>query len=458
LCGDDGHHDFDKIALSLIFIGNLPQGSVSRQVAAVLVPKGAKLKQHKVQPSKSEDELQSKESLYAKLLRAARFVAEDGVSVADVLRVCLNRVCECTQWPFAHARILSQGNDLVARGPNEVWRVPFLDPQRFRDKALRMNRLRSGADWRMEMVTTASPAVLWDLEHELDHKGQLAARELGLKSALGMPVLAADDIKAVCEFFSSDAIQPDALWEEIFIAIGDALAHAIEMSRSRERLRQMSGRFLTLQDEERRRLAGELHDTTGQNLSMLVLNIELLNRDQFLTPETHAKLGECADLARTSLQEVRTFSYVLHPPMLDDLGVFPALRSFIEGFSERSGIAVDLDLPNRSPRMPRELETTIFRVVQESLSNVRKHSHSSTASVRVTLNPDGVFIKVEDNGSGLPDSKDAEARPAKIGVGISSMQERVKHCGGRLQMHSESTGTQLEVSLPLPQTVRAATA
>jgi signal transduction histidine kinase len=411
-----------------------------------------------MQLSKSEDESQSKESLHAKLLRAARLAAEDAVSVADVLRLCLNRVCDCTQWPFAHARILTQDNDLGAREAQEVWRVPFLDPQRFRDRALRMNRLRSGIDWRLQMVTTARPAVLSNLERDLDHKGQLAARELGLKSALGMPVLAGENIKAVCEFFSCDAIQQDALWEEIFLIMGDALAHAIEMSRSRERIRQMSGRLLTLQDEERRRLARELHDTTAQNLSMLVLNLEILNREQFLTPETHTKLGECAELARTSLQEVRTFSYVLHPPMLDELGVFPALRAFIEGFSERSGIAVDLDLPNRSFRMPRELETTIFRVVQESLSNVRKHAHSSTARVRVTLNSDGVSIEVEDNGSGLPPSNAPELRTAKIGVGISSMQERVKHCGGRFQLHSGSTGTQLEVSLPLPHAARAATA
>ena len=426
----------------------------------VLVPQGAELKHHKMYPSKSEGELQSKESLYAKLLRAAKVAAEDAASVADVLLQCLNRVCECTQWPFAHAHILAQGNgnDIGTGGAKEIWRVPFLDPQRFRDRALRMNRLRSGIDWRMQMVSTARPAVLSDLEHELDHKGQLAARELGLKSALGMPVLAGENIKAICEFFSSDAIQRDVLWEEVLGVIGDGMAHAIEMNRSRERLREMTGRLLTLQDDERRRLARELHDTTGQNLSMLVLNIDLLNREQRLNPETHAKLGECGELARTSLEEVRTFSYVLHPPMLDELGVFPALRAFIEGFSERSGIAVDLDLPNRSFRLPRDLETTIFRVVQESLSNVRKHSHSSKVKVRVALNPQGVLITVEDNGSGLPPSADPELPPAKIGVGISSMQERVKHCGGRFQLHSRSTGTQLEVSLPLPQAARAATA
>lgn len=418
--------------------------------------RGRTVKYRKTNPYKPADEPQSKESLYAKLLRAAKVAAEDAASAADVLRMCLNRVCECTQWPFAHARILTPGSDLTVRGAKEVWRVPFLDPQRFRDRALRMNRLRCGTDWRMQMVSTARPAVLSDLEHELDHKGQVAARELGVKSALGMPILAGENVKAVCEFFSCDAIQQDELWEEVLVVIGDALAHAIEMNRSRECLREMTGRLLTLQDDERRRLARELHDTTGQNLSMLVLNIELLNREGSLSTETHAKLGECGDLARTSLQEVRTLSYVLHPPMLDELGVFPALRAFIEGFSERSGIAVDLDLPNRSLRMPRELETTIFRVIQESLSNVRKHAHSSVARVRVGLNLDEVSISVEDNGSGFP-SANPESRPGKIGVGISSMRERVKHCGGRFQMHSRSTGTQLEVSLPLPQ-ARAATA
>ena len=161
---------------------------------------------------------------------------------------------------------------------------------------------------------------------------------------------------------------------------------------------------------------GELHDTTGQNLSMLVLNIDLLSREQFPGEETRAKLAECRDLARTSLQEVRTFSYVLHPPLLDELGVFSALRTFIQGFAERTGILVDVELPDRSIRIPRELETTIFRVVQESLSNVHKHSHSSTARVRTAVNHDGVFISVEDEGTGFPASAEITELPAKIGV------------------------------------------
>jgi signal transduction histidine kinase len=220
----------------------------------------------------------------------------------------------------------------------------------------------------------------------------------------------------------------------------------------------MTARLLTLQDDERRRLARELHDTTAQNVSMIIVNIELLYRDQSSSPAARAKLAECAELARRSLQEVRTFSYVLHPPMLEELGVFTALRLFIEGFSERSGISVELDLPDRSVRMPRDLETTIFRVIQEGLSNVSKHSHSSTARVRVSVDSGGIAINVEDDGSGLPTTDEGTSQVPKIGVGIGSMQERVKLWGGRLQLHSRGSGTQLQVNLPLAQAARAATA
>jgi len=268
---------------------------------------------------KPEEELQSKEPIYARLLRTAKAPTEEAASVSDVLLHGLRGVCDCTQWPFAYARILSQDDALDSRGVKEVWHVPFLDPHGFRNKAIRMNRLRSGVDWHLRMVSTARPTLLRDLEHELDLSGQHAARELGLRSALGMPVIAGENIKAVCVFFSGVSIQQDALFEEVFAAVGAALGHFIELQRCQERLREITGRLMTLQDDERRRLARELHDTTGQNLSAIVINIELLGREQSLSPAVRAKLAECADLARGSLQEVRTFSYVLHPPMLEEL-------------------------------------------------------------------------------------------------------------------------------------------
>jgi signal transduction histidine kinase len=412
------------------------------------------VKQHKTDTFRSDEETQSKQPMYVRLLRTAKVTADEAASLADALLLCLRRVCECTRWPFAHARILSQDDALDAHGAKEVWYVPFLDAQAFRDKALRMSHLRSGVDWRARMVSTARPIVLRDLAHELDLKGQHAARELGLRSALGMPVLAGESATAVCEFFSSTPIQHNGLLQEVFAAIGSTLAHAIEAKQARERLREMTGRLLSLQDDERRRLARELHDTTGQNLSMMIVDIDYLGREQLHSTEARAKLAECGELARRSLQEVRTFSYVLHPPLLEELGVFPALRQFVEGFSERSGILVNLDLPHDSTRMPLDVETTIFRVVQESLSNVSKHSHATKATVRISLAPTEIAITVEDNGLGLPPVID-NSNPTKIGVGIGSMRERVRQCGGHLQLHSQGVGTQLQVSLPLHQTKAA---
>src|SRR6266481_67463 len=348
------------------------------------------MKLQKTHGYKSQEEPQTKQPIYTKLLRTAKVTAEEAATLPDALLLCLRRVCESTRWPFAHARILSQEDALDAHGAKEVWYVPFLDAQTFRDKALGMSHLRSGIDWRARVVSTGKPIVLCDLAHELDLKGQRAARDLGLRSALAMPVLAGESATAICEFFSSTFIHEDELLQEVFAAIGTTLAHAIEAKQYRARLHEMTARLLSLQDDERRRFARELHDTTGQNLSMLALNIDLLTRGQFTAEDRQAKLNECGDLARASLQEVRTFSYTLHPPLLEELGVFSALRTFIEGFAERSGILIDLELPDRSVRVPPDLETTIFRVVQESLSNVHKHSHSPTARVCVTVGPDGV--------------------------------------------------------------------
>jgi signal transduction histidine kinase len=421
-------------------------------VVVLSVPEsGLNLKFRKTHHGISEAEPNSSQSLYAKLLNVAKVAAGDATNTADLLRSCLNNICQCTDWPFAHARVFTIDKDLDAPSSDEVWRVPFLNPRQFREQVLRMNRLRSGNDWRLRMLRTGNPAVLCNLEEDLDQKGRFAARELGLKSAIGMPVLGSANTKAICEFFTVETINHHALWEEVFSVIANVLSHSIELNTSRKRLREMTRKLLTLQDDERRSLARELHDTTAQNLSMLILNIELLRRQLSLAPETHAKLAECGQLAHTSLQEVRTFSYVLHPPILDELGVFPALRTFIHGFASRTGIAVDFDLPDSPLRMPRDLETTIYRVVQESLSNVRRHSHSSTATVRVSLQQESVSINVEDNGSGLAPSVNPESPATAVGVGISSMRERVQHCGGRFQLHSGTTGTQLQVHLPLPQ-------
>jgi signal transduction histidine kinase len=284
-------------------------------------------------------------------------------------------------------------------------------------------------------------------------------REFGLWSSIEIPVQVGDEILAVCEFFSSEAITNDILWMEVMASVAAAVGRIIERSRSEQALQTMQTNLLNIQDDERHRLARELHDTTGQNMSLIIMDLDLISMEAgALRPSARAKLSECAALAHQSLQEIRTFAYLLHPPMLEELGVISALRIFVEGFSQRSGLHVDLQLPERSIRMPRDLEIAIFRVVQESLTNVHKHSQSPSATIQVRFEAGTVAILVEDEGAGIPKHSEDGSLPAKIGVGIGSMRERVKQCGGQIAISSRAKGTVVEVSLPLPETAKAAMA
>jgi two-component system NarL family sensor kinase len=232
------------------------------------------------------------------------------------------------------------------------------------------------------------------------------------------------------------------------------LAVAVDVTarrRAAQRLAQLSGRLLQLQDEERRRIARELHDTTGQNLGALSINLSMVIAGASrLDPRARETLQECLTLADTSIREIRTMSYLLHPPLLDELGLESALRSYVGGYSERTGIRVDLDLPPGIGRLPQEIEVALFRIVQEGLSNVHRHSGSRTAALRLARNPDHVELELADSGVGLH-SGSLEwnmTSPSRIGVGIAGMRERARQLGGRLTIASSEAGTTLHVVLP----------
>lgn len=219
-----------------------------------------------------------------------------------------------------------------------------------------------------------------------------------------------------------------------------------EQKKAERRLHQLSGRLLRMQDEERRRLARELHDSTAQSLAALAVNLSLLNHHAAnLSEEKRTTLlADGLDLAETIGRELRTHAYLLHPPLLDERGLPAALRWLAEGFSTRSGIAVDLDLSPHLSRLPEQVELTVFRVVQESLSNIHRHAKSPT--VRITLGQKGrmVLLEVRDAGTGLP-----KAPEDCIGVGIAGMRERVAQLGGTLKLETSPAGTTVAALIPL---------
>ena len=396
-----------------------------------------------------------KEDLCARLLRAVALAAGQAESIKGTFELCLRRICDTTGWALAHVRILAQSDSLGERLPTDIWHVASGERSQDIHAAIESDQFRSGPAWQAKIVRTVRPFVLPEVTQQPGFAGIDVTRHFGLRSALGMPVVVSDKLKAVCEFFSQAFVRRDSLWEEVLASVSAAIAGAIERRWFEQALQDLRTKLLNLQDDERRRLARELHDTTGQNISLVIINLDSLEREaEGLAPAARERLAESGELARRSLQEIRTFSYLLHPPLLDELGVIAALRTFVEGFSERSGIHVDLDLPEHPLSIPRDLEITIFRVVQESLSNVLKHSRSSKAKVHLDFGGGRIAIRVQDEGTGLPGGESGPL-PRRIGVGIASMHERVKQCGGQLTLTPRNRGTQLAVTLPIPELAKA---
>ena len=221
-----------------------------------------------------------------------------------------------------------------------------------------------------------------------------------------------------------------------------------------QELRVLSGRLLTIRDEERRRWARELHDSVGQLLVGITMNLSILQRQLDGAGPIDAKfLSESMHLTNEALQEIRTLSYLLHPPMLDEVGLASALRWFASGFSKRSQIEIALEIPDSLGRFPRDLEIAAFRIVQETLTNVHRHSGSSTAKINIWRSTNQLRLKVEDQGKGmiLPAFGKDDRESAILGVGISGIRERVRQLGGQMQIRSGEWGTAVEVVFPLEE-------
>jgi signal transduction histidine kinase len=216
-------------------------------------------------------------------------------------------------------------------------------------------------------------------------------------------------------------------------------------------LHEVSGRILHVQDEERRRLARELHDSTGQNLAGLSMKLKAVELEAMsLSDAARQALTEAMALSQDLSQEIRSVSYLLHPPFLDESGLISAIRWFAEGFPQRTGIQVYLDLPGDMDRLPRDLETTLFRVIQESLTNVWKHSASPTVTIRLERTSTDVKLFVKDVGRGFAQGLlPVSLHLSKLGVGIMGMMERVRQFRGNLKIDSGSWGTTVEVTLPV---------
>jgi len=233
--------------------------------------------------------------------------------------------------------------------------------------------------------------------------------------------------------------------------VGGSLIDITERKKAERDLRELSGRILRIQDDERRRLARELHDSTAQSLAAVMPNLSLVQQSAArLSEKARKALSESLHMTEQCLQEIRTISYLLHPPLLDELGLSAALKWYVDGFAKRSGIGVTLDIPQELGRLPEDIETTVFRVVQEGLTNVYRHSGSPSAAVLVARTTSELSVEIRDGGKGMPaETAGPGSMASQLGIGIAGMRERVAQFNGSLRIQSGERGTVIMATIPL---------
>ena len=248
----------------------------------------------------------------------------------------------------------------------------------------------------------------------------------------------------------------DQLESQVLVRTQELERRNAEVLQQSEQLRRLFKRLLQSQDEERRRIARDLHDSAGQIVTALGMHLASITH-RAVKPEVRKAAQESHEMVQQLSKEIRTVSYLLHPPLLDETGLSEAIRWYMKGLVERSGLKIQLDIPVNFGRLPGDLEVAIFRIVQECLTNIHRHSGSDAATIRLSRNFENIFLEIQDNGTGMSAEKLAAIRTQRSGVGITGMRERVRHLSGNFDIQSNAGGTIISVKFPVSTTAATRT-
>ena len=324
--------------------------------------------------------------------------------------------------------------------PRNDWLNEYIHPD---DQPLVLEAIR-------EAVRTRNP-------FQLEHRVRRADGTLGWAYSRAVPLLNGNG--EILEWFGAATdVTARKEAEENFRKLAQTLdaevrARTRELEEQSNHVRQLSWRLLRSQDEERRHIARELHDSVGQTLTVLDINFELFMQEAgYKSSEVASKIEEIQKTVQQLHREIRTTSYLLHPPLLDENGLYSAISWYLQGLRERSGLEVQLDIPKAFGRLPRDMELVIFRLVQECLTNIHRHSESKTASIRIARESNQISLEIKDQGKGMSPARLAEIQLGRSGVGITGMRERLSQFEGTMRIESDGTGTRIFATIPEPKT------
>lgn len=308
-------------------------------------------------------------------------------------------------------------------------------------------------DDQANVISAIEKAVRTKNLFEAEHRVIRADGSLGWTFSRAVPLL--DEQGEIAEWFgtATDITARKKAEEELREARSNLELHVLQRTQELERaqtdLRDLSGKLLQLQDDERRRIARDLHDSAGQTLTILGMNLAQLAQMVGKDDQLSSMAMETQELVQRLTKEIRTTSYLLHPPLLDDNGIAAALRWYIGGLVERTNLKIGLTVSEELGRLPQSTELALFRIVQESLTNILRHSGSDQAEIRMKRSGDKLTLEVQDHGRGVDNQKLEAINEGAAGVGIRGMMDRVRLLNGEMKLHSDASGTTISVTLPL---------
>jgi PAS domain S-box-containing protein len=306
------------------------------------------------------------------------------------------------------------------------------------------------------VLRTIREAVRTKTTFELEHRVRRTDGTLGWTNSRAVPLLNVNG--EILEWFGAASdITARKTAEENFRKLAHTLdaevrARTQELEEQSNQVRELSWRLLRSQDEERRHIARELHDSAGQTLTVLGMSLaQLVQKAGRNAPELATEAEQIEETVQQLHREIRTTSYLLHPPLLDETGLYSAISWYVQGLLERSGLEVQLDISKEFGRLPRDMELVIFRLVQECLTNIHRHSESGTASIRLARESTQIILDIRDQGKGMSPARLAEIQSGRSGVGIGGMRERLRQFEGIMNIEADSSGTRIFTIIPAPK-------
>jgi PAS domain S-box-containing protein len=355
--------------------------------------------------------------------------------------------------------LVNASSDMVYRISADWSEMHELDGRGFADTG------KSREDWLNEYIhpddqplvsRTIREAVRTRSMFELEHRVPQTNGTMGWTNSRAVPLL--DLNGEIVEWFGAASdVTGRKEAEENFRKLAQTLdaevrARTRELQEQSNQVRDLSWRLLRSQDEERRHIARELHDSAGQTLTVLGMSLaQLVQKTGRNAPELATEAEQIQETVQQLHREIRTTSYLLHPPLLDETGLFSAISWYLQGLLERSGLRIQLDISKEFGRLPRETELVIFRLVQECLTNIHRHSESETASIRIARESNQLILDIRDQGKGMSAARLAEIQSGRSGVGIEGMRERLRQFDGTMKIESDSSGTRIFATIPLPK-------